>query len=700
MDNNNENGQFGNSNTNQEGFAVPPTQPTFNEQQGNMGTDQAQFTAPPVQPMGNEQPMFNGQPMNNFSGEVKPPKKKGGLIVAIIAVLIAAIGGIGVLVLKDPLLKVINPKAYLQSIYDKTVDANEKLAVSGDLISADASFQIDEFKVMGISQLDSFNRIGFDLTTKVDKKAAIAEGVFEMQLGAREKLALNYAVDEKEIVYLQIPQLLNTIISVDMDEMTQLLEENNMSLDDYVDSSLDIEEIDAKEAFKRLLRHGTVSKGEKEVLGIDEKVKVEYMLLTVSAENAKNLFVSENLPVEYIGKELVIGFGIYKNRIVSVTMSDLTFVENISGMGIEASVNDIKLESVNDKLYAFAEIEIEGIGVNFEMNGTTKAEKNTYTTNYDISMAASGLFSIKFSGDYTETKLNEFIYDMDINKAESLNDIINSEMMLLELAEEIFSNYQYLNIFPAEISDILDYYLEDGFLYDDGYDDVFIETEKTTEKETNAETEKTTAVTTPSNINLGVVAETVDTEFGITYQIIPLESELVFFLKNNNTSGAFSGNFEIIYYDDDGKILDTSWESFKMLGAGREAAITLRGPKDTNYANMAYASYDITFKQSLSDDRFYDDMYEKIEISHNISGDKLYAQFKNNGDKEIGELDGRAVFYKGDKVVGTTWFYLYDIEPEKTATDYTYLPYDSDYNNIDYDTYVLYFNSAVTRKED
>ena len=746
---NNENGQMGEMNTNQDGFTIPPAQPMDNGQQGDFNQTQNDFTAPPAQPMNNEQqgnfdqtqnnfaappvqptyeqPMNYGQGgYNDFSGGAKPSKKKGGLIAALIVVLVAGLGVLAFVGLRDPFLKATDPKGYLQKIYNGSIkaDNNEEAPISVSM-----SFQIDDMKLAGMSQINSFGRLGIDSTLKMDSETGRAEGSLEVQLGAKDKLVLNYAVDDKDTTYFEVPQLLDMIISIDLREVSDILEVLELNMDDYMSTPEQVEF-----TFDDLLDAGKVSKGEKKPLVIDEKVNVEYMLLNIPKKEATTLLNKTTEDIEYVGGDIVIGFGIYKKEIVSITISELVFAEPTSRT--EISLNDVVVEALNDKIYAFGEMEVEGIGVDIVMNGTTKEEKDSYQMDYVVNISASGLFSMDFSGEYKVTKLDEFVYDMAIEKAKSFNDIMNAGIFEWSaLMEEIYSNYEQLRLIPAEFEGVIEALIEEymygsyddddyskltyeeflvvfaGFeefmsedelieLYEEITGNVYVKSGASTGTQKETETEKPQYDFSKTGIKYGVVAEVVKTDIGAEYQVIPLETEVILLVKNNNTSGNLSLEFDIVYYDNEGNVLDTDWEYGRMLGAGREAAISLRGPRDSNYDNMPYAKYEINVKENSYLETMYSDAYDQVEVSHNKSGDKIYVQFKNNSEKIIDSIDGLVLYYKGENIVGSSLIYVYDIDPEKTVTDQAYVPYDfENRKDLDYDTYTLNINYVIIEKE-
>lgn len=169
-----------------------------------------------------------------------------------------------------------------------------------------------------------------------------------------------------------------------------------------------------------------------------------------------------------------------------------------------------------------------------------------------------------------------------------------------------------------------------------------------------------------------------------------LGNELIIILKNGYTY-SYSLTATAVFYDESGKMLGKSTNDNYYFEPGKECALNFRGPYDSDYRDVPYASYKVTYqaapisptiKSTLSD----------INITSNIGADNIMVEVTNNGDVETEFTVISVIFYQGG--VPVAYNYRYADANAPGSADYIEFsfPYDSEYNTMPIDDYKVFVN--------
>ena len=179
----------------------------------------------------------------------------------------------------------------------------------------------------------------------------------------------------------------------------------------------------------------------------------------------------------------------------------------------------------------------------------------------------------------------------------------------------------------------------------------------------------------------------------IKYSEYKLEDgKIVVILKNNNSTEV-SIDATVEYYNKENVMVDHDSESLLTVAPGQETAIRIYGT-DREYDNYK-------LKIEASKDKYmsyYKSYYKEVKISskNNAIDEEIEVTFSNNSDKKIETAKVAAVFYKNGKVVGYSYDGEYDIEAGKSVAMYIDYPYDSKFDDIEFDDYKVYLVEAYS----
>lgn len=178
----------------------------------------------------------------------------------------------------------------------------------------------------------------------------------------------------------------------------------------------------------------------------------------------------------------------------------------------------------------------------------------------------------------------------------------------------------------------------------------------------------------------------------IKYRDYVLGDDTLLLELTNNNDIEVSFKVYIDYYDSNGDV-DEDHDSFYILEPG-----------DTSY--MSFYSYDKEYKdykiKIVAESNYYYVSHRKdIKIDSNVekSYGGINVSFTNNADIEVSDVEISALFYKGGQLVGYDSDFEIDIASGGKGSSYLSYPYDSDYNDIEFDDYKLVVNTAYTYKD-
>lgn len=707
MDNERENGQF----TSEEGnggepaaFNAQPSDKSNNESEQQVNNSQIEKedirqTTDTDQSMNyganqafdREENVSNTSSYGNYIPQepVKVKKGKIGLIVGGVIGLLVILCVTLLLAFKMPLLKMMNPKAYLVEVFKNT----SSTANSGDLKSSNfvMSMQLDEFKVMGTSYLKDYDRFGFELSQSSDTEQGVYYGSMDLQLGGADTLQLKYAMDNGTI-YLELPQLYDSIISMAVSDINDYIEDalgsSEENLETESDSASITDEKKAAENFKKLIKNAEFEKADSSTLVTNSKKNAENIKVTIPAEDFSEYMQVFYEDMEYeITNDIVLLFGIVDNKIVRIEMEEFEISEIV--------IDNVVIESYGDSMYMLMTIaDVSGVSMELELDGTMSNDGDAYIFTYDSVRVSSGsMFEMVFSAQIQMSSISEVTIDMNTEEAKDYEDIIENEID--QLVAQVIENLRNFDILPEDAMQSLEsmFGFNVGLLGDTYDEDAFDFESDYSNKSLND-----TRILEPSE--QGVMSESVMTETGISYKVVPLESEMVFFFSNETEEVIGSATVEVTFYDESGNIVGTDYNYMMMLPTVGEYVVFVYTPTDRSYNPMPYAAYEVSItNDNYSADYFRDymiDLSDQVEVTSNVSEGKVFIKFKNNSDMDIDSIDPIIVFYSGDKIVGVDYGYVYEIAAGRSATDEVYGPEDADYNPIAFDDYKIFLNYAYS----
>lgn len=182
-------------------------------------------------------------------------------------------------------------------------------------------------------------------------------------------------------------------------------------------------------------------------------------------------------------------------------------------------------------------------------------------------------------------------------------------------------------------------------------------------------------------------AKAADLEKNITSSAeMSQEGKLIVFAKNGNKQN-IELTVEVEFYDENGTVVGSGKENLYSVGANSEIAVEIY---DTPSSFSKYEVY--TDAEATT---YIKDYSDQIEISHNKT-DSVVAQVKNNSSDTISSMQVAIVFYNGEKVVGYDYEYASDVKAGRSGNFSFTNPYDRNYDDLKYDNYKIYVNSAYS----
>ena len=167
--------------------------------------------------------------------------------------------------------------------------------------------------------------------------------------------------------------------------------------------------------------------------------------------------------------------------------------------------------------------------------------------------------------------------------------------------------------------------------------------------------------------------------------VLAKDGTLVVFITNKNNVPV-DVELEVEFYDANGNILGIEGDYLDAVGSHTDIVFGIR---DFTMPNN-WDNYKLFVDVEQSDYTNYND---KVSVTHNTNDDVI-VQVTNNTEEEIDEINVAVVFYSGDTVVGYRDDLEYHTKPGRSANFEFTRPYDSHNNDLNYDSYKVYVNSA------
>ena len=138
-----------------------------------------------------------------------------------------------------------------------------------------------------------------------------------------------------------------------------------------------------------------------------------------------------------------------------------------------------------------------------------------------------------------------------------------------------------------------------------------------------------------------------------------------FIVVKNNSDVTLDVSTSTLAYGEDGGIVSEATGESLALGAGQTSLIEEAFETDKNISKY---ETELTSEESL-----YDSVLENLEVKQNDIEDGAVFQVTNNGEESAEFVEGTALFFKDNKIVGHEWTYFTDddseLKPGKTISE-------------------------------
>lgn len=164
---------------------------------------------------------------------------------------------------------------------------------------------------------------------------------------------------------------------------------------------------------------------------------------------------------------------------------------------------------------------------------------------------------------------------------------------------------------------------------------------------------------------------------------------LIVQFKNNYTLSTYM-TVNVVYYDASGTIVGTAEDENYYFEPGRECALKLNGPYNSDYENIPYSSYKLKISAEPAPS-WMTSMLPYLKAEGSFGSDNLIVTVSNSGNTDLDTVYLAVVYYKDGKVVGFDREYA---DPKAGSDDYVQFmfPYDSNYETIHPSDFKVYIN--------
>lgn len=201
-----------------------------------------------------------------------------------------------------------------------------------------------------------------------------------------------------------------------------------------------------------------------------------------------------------------------------------------------------------------------------------------------------------------------------------------------------------------------------------------------------------TAKVNKKKLKCSITVNNVKSFKNVEYKLQDTGKGVVAILKNKNKY-AVSIDAKMVFFNSNGKMLDTRSSFNYCLEPSATCALYFSGPYDSSYRDVEYSN----FKLSMTVDKSYYDKYasSKISIKKNRGADNITIKATNKSKYNLDTIQIAVVFYdEAGNAIGYEYHYA-DCK-EKKSSDYLSFnyPYDEDYETIRPASYKVYVNHA------
>lgn len=643
--------------------------------------------------------------------------KKLGWILGGVAAVVVILGITG-FALRDNIMKTVSPNSYYAKKIEKSLKVSEKSNkkynyYKGDIKIEKVNIPNDDIgtnMVLGI-----LNNISTNFEYQLDEKNKKMLTTVGMNIGGSKDLNMELYFDEENAV-LALPDLVSSKFGLDGDEIdTKELFKEKSGVKEYTS----VKEVLTES--KKAVRASKYKKVGEESLTYtpDKKVEVVEMVIPAKKVDAFLKSLPDILKKDELLMDVFDQFGKQSNMTGKELMEDLKdtledresdedlvlqigFLKNgqVASLKYEEKDNLFLVESYMEKgnFSLGFNLKDDETGMEFVMSGTAKEEKGVMKLTYDtlnFNFESYGdTVGIELSGNISGEYKKDLTLDYDLSKVINMDEVTDSKSS--ELFEELGKNVLDSDILPPSIKSLLDGNLLGGndfdFDNDDGDDEI-----GTLPPSKGAGTmEVTKNPTQPSNIS-----EEVAVDDAISYQTVTLEDNLLMYISNKGEE-EFCITGKVIYYDNSDQVIGDGSIYIPYLAPGNQRVCEVSGPVDSNYDPLTYSRADITLSKEDTEYTFVgSDVKDNIEVTGNISGDKIYVQYTNPLEENLYQTElGFLFFDKDNKLIAYDTELGFDTEVGEKVTEYTYLPVDKNYDNLPFEKCQIFVNYAYTEKED
>lgn len=167
--------------------------------------------------------------------------------------------------------------------------------------------------------------------------------------------------------------------------------------------------------------------------------------------------------------------------------------------------------------------------------------------------------------------------------------------------------------------------------------------------------------------------------------------DLVIEVTNNNDGHVCISNVNTIFKDENGNFVKKvqSAQSFICIPA-HSSTLVYDSAYEGDFSN--YATCEFSCELANISESF---LYGNLEIKASNTGEQIAVTVTNNNNEAIDSCELIAAFYRDEKLVAISEGSSSDVvsKGENAYININY-PYDKDYENIDFDTYKVYFVQA------
>lgn len=164
------------------------------------------------------------------------------------------------------------------------------------------------------------------------------------------------------------------------------------------------------------------------------------------------------------------------------------------------------------------------------------------------------------------------------------------------------------------------------------------------------------------------------------------DGTLLTIIKNNNDYDVESLYIQPIFYDSNNEVVGTAESGFRVVKSGNEVAIN-----DYDVPSE-FDRYELKIK--IKEKLGYNSYTDKINITSKDTGEKIMVTAINDSNVNLEMLSIGVVFYREGNAVGFTESTEWNIEKGDTAYFNVMYPYDKSFDNIKFDEYKVFINSA------